>query len=674
MRKGLSPALALLIVLASASTAAAQKRAATACDGFASRACLMPFPNDMNLTVKDRKTPTGLRLRLPAKAMPANKDGKRITVGDYNRLDGFSPGQTIVVKVKGLQTQRAFNRSKLVPLSDMGRSFRPSAGVVLINAKTRKRQMIYAELDANADKASDRMLLIHPAENLDEGARYIVALRDLRTSSGKKIKPSKGFRALKNGKGQKRLRKRYRGIFKTLGRAGIRKKSLTLAWDFTVASERGLTSRMLQIRNDAFAKLGDTNLADGTVQGNAPQYTITKVVDNPDPRILKRISGTFQVPCYLDEPGCPPGATFNYASRSKDALPAQQPGNFQTATFECAIPKAAQTAPSHASLYGHGLLGSPNEIDGNNVRDMSQEHNFTFCGTAWAGMSSEDVPNAIELLGELSGFASFPDRLQQGFLNQLYLGRLLKHPAGLTANPVFAGLVDGSQLYYDGNSQGGIMGTALTALAPDYQRAVLGVPGINFSVLLTRSSNWETYGAVFNPAYTRQADRPLILSLISILWDRGEGNGYAHHVTTDRLRGTPAHRVLLHVAVGDFQVTTYQADVLARTIGAAAHKPAFKPGRSLERVPLLGIRSMEDNPFAGSGIVYWDNGPVRPDGSTGNGPEPLENTWPTEGRDPHGAPRATPAARQQKAQFLLTGNVVDVCGGKPCESNYTPPR
>ena len=122
---------------------------------------------------------------------------------------------------------------------------------------------------------------------------------------------------------------------------------------------------------------------------------------------------------------------------------------------------------------------------------MSQEHDFAFCATAWSGMSSEDVPNAVKLLGNLSGFSSLADRDQQGFLNQLYLGRLLIHPQGLTADAAFDGLVDPSQLYYDGNSQGGILGTALTAMAPDFTRAVLGVPGINFSVLLTRSSNWD---------------------------------------------------------------------------------------------------------------------------------------------------------------------------------------
>ena len=346
MRKGMPVALAGLLLLALASAPAASARsAATACDAFASRACLMPFPNDMNLTVRDKKSPTGLRVHLPAKAMPANKSGKRISTGDYNRQDGFSPGQTIIVNVKGLHTQKAFNRSKLVPLEDLGRSFAKRAGVVVINAKTRKRQLIYAELDANAKSASQRMLLIHPGKNFDEGARYIVALRGLRTASGKKIKPSKGFAALKRGKGAKRLRKRYKGIFKTLKRAGIAKGNLTLAWDFTIASERGLTARMLKIRNDAFAQLGDNNLADGKVEGSAPKYTITKVVDNPDTQILRRISGTFTVPCYLNVQGCPPGARFHYSSKKKDALPTQLPGNTQTAKFECAIPRAAAHEP-----------------------------------------------------------------------------------------------------------------------------------------------------------------------------------------------------------------------------------------------------------------------------------------------------------------------------------------
>ena len=55
------------------------------------------------------------------------------------------------------------------------------------------------------------------------------------------------------------------------------------------------------------------------------------------------------------------------------------------------------------------------------------------------------------------------------------------HPQGLAANAAFQkngrSVIDTRRLFFDGNSQGGIMGGALTALAPDFNRAVLGVPG-----------------------------------------------------------------------------------------------------------------------------------------------------------------------------------------------------
>ena len=147
MRKGLSAAaLALLLALMLAPTAAAQRGAATACDPFASKACLMPFPNDMNLTVKDRKTPTGLRVHLPQSAMPANKDGKRIAVADYNRNDGFSPGQSIVVRVKGLDSRARVQALAARP------ALRPRA-VVRQARRRRRHQRAHAQAAADLRRA-----------------------------------------------------------------------------------------------------------------------------------------------------------------------------------------------------------------------------------------------------------------------------------------------------------------------------------------------------------------------------------------------------------------------------------------------------------------------------------------------------------------------------------------
>lgn len=247
-------------------------------------------------------------------------------------------------------------------------------------------------------------------------------------------------------------------------------------------------------------------------------------------------------------------------------------------------------------------------------------------------------------------------------LNGLYLGRLMLHPRGLTAQPAFKGLLDTSRLYSDGNSQGGIFGGGLAAVAPDYTRAVLGVPGMNYSLLLPRSVDFDTYNAILKPAYPSALDRTMGIGMIQGLWDRGEGNGYANHITRDPLPGTPRKTILLEVALGDHQVSQIAAEVEARTIGARAHRPIFGPGRTWEKDPFFGIRTLRAND-PGSGIVVWDGGsPVPPRG----------NVPPRAGRDPHEDPRATPANRLQKSRFLAPGGVVsDVCGGAPCKAIQT---
>ena len=67
-----------------------------------------------------------------------------------------------------------------------------------------------------------------------------------------------------------------------------------------------------------------------------------------------------------------------------------------------------------------------------------------------------------------------------------------------------------------------------------------------------------------------------------------------------------------------------------------------------------------DQPAVGSVLVYWfaeGYGLTTP---------PNGNLPATAGRDPHGAPRAYGPATDQVKRFLLTGDLIDVCGGGPC--------
>ena len=156
---------------------------------------------------------------------------------------------------------------------------------------------------------------------------------------------------------------------------------------------------------------------------------------------------------------------------------------------------------------------------------------------------------------------------------------------------------------------------------------------MNYSVLLNRSVDFDLYKLFLDPAYPSPLSQQLVLSMIQMLWDRSEPNGYAHRMTDNPLPDTPPHEVLLNVAFGDHQVTTWQADVEARTIGAA-DPHAGRLRRALARHRRAGASpAIPSYPYTGSAIVYWDSGPLasRP-------------------REPGRAHRHRPAARGERAE------------------------
>jgi hypothetical protein len=299
---------------------------------------------------------------------------------------------------------------------------------------------------------------------------------------------------------------------------------------------------------------------------------------------------------------------------------------------------------------------------------MSADYDIAYCATNWSGMAEDDVPNAVSVLGNLSKFPSMADRIQQGLLANLFLGRLMKNAQGFSANDAFrfAGkpALKTDELYLDGNSQGAILGGALTAVAQDFTRATLGEAGMNYSLLLDRSVDFDDYLAVFKPAYPKRYDRLIGIELVQLLWDRGETDGYANHVTSDPLPGTPRHDVLLLGAVGDHQVTEYSLRVEAATMAVPAHDPLAAPGRVVETDPTWLLTPIDHYPHTGSAYVLWDTGSPR---------SPERNTPSRAGHDPHDDTPSIPAVQKLKDQFWHPGGAItDVCSGKPCAAPIPP--
>lgn len=661
------------------------------CDFLDPAHCLYPFPND-HFSVVDNTTDTGRRLALNNASMPVNQTvdlspalgapagtlvspgGVPVTSADMNWSDGFSPGQMLLTYVPNLDMPM----TGIGQVNHMERSLEADSPLVVIDVDTLERHLVWGELDSFATTDATRSLIIRAGTNFREGHRYIVALRNMKDKDGMLIEPSVAFQVYRDGVPStvteiEARRAHMEAVFGRLAEAGIERSTLFIAWDFTVASRRSLSSRMLRIRDDAFAKLGN----------NAPTFTVTGVTQNPDGNRSRRITGTFTVPNYLNQAGGVSGSSFNYDAPN-DGLPDQRNGNDTLqANFICNIPRSALAdgtqntmaiTPGRAAIYGHGQQGNAGQVNGGSATgELSNLYNFVFCATDFIGMSSSDDLNILQLVAQFGKMNTLADRLQQGLLNNLYLVRLMIHPQGFISDANFRGgpanlpLIDTSAAYYYGISQGGILGGAVVALSQDIRRGVLGVTGMNYSLLLDRATGFDDLRPFMDAAYTNEFDRRIIFSTMQILWDRGESNGYAWHMTTDPLPNTPTHEILMQNAFADHQVTQWSADIEARTIGARIHTPTLNPGRAIDNSPYYGIPAIDGYPYFGSADFVWDSGPYDMGLNKGTPPPPVENTALRVGVDPHGLPRVQPGARLQISEFLKpNGRIIDPCNGVPC--------
>ena len=92
---------------------------AAACQPYAGKPCLFPFP-DNRLTRPDRTSATGAARQSAGVGHAGQQEGRRGSKpGPYDRDDGFSPGSAIVLHIAGLDNAAALKRTGAVPVTDI---------------------------------------------------------------------------------------------------------------------------------------------------------------------------------------------------------------------------------------------------------------------------------------------------------------------------------------------------------------------------------------------------------------------------------------------------------------------------------------------------------------------------------------------------------------------------
>jgi hypothetical protein len=615
--------------------------------------CLLPYPSDFFLT-SDATMPTGKRLRITeAAALRTRRD----TVVDFtltHPVDGFSHHQPLLVHFpQGVSTEGVVFHT-----DDPQRSLQPKSKVVILDAETGQPIPVWAEVDLNTSEPSEQAFIIRTFERLKNSHRYIVALQDLLSPA----QDAKAAAPLPAPSGFARLRDRQAGstpalqalaaryesdIFPALARFGIERSRLQLAWDFTTSSETVNTRDMETIRADVLPKL----------QAKAPVVTVASVVENDpmkNPNIWLRVEGTIRVPLYLDSDAV--GAKLHRDARGQVLQNGEAEVPFTLQVPHSAKPADMNFEPARILQYGHGFFGLREEINYSFMRGYTNEGRYVAVAVDWWGMSEPDLDQVTQDAVNAPGTAfDFVDRLQQAMVNMMALSYAVKGslPQVPELRRFGKPLFDPDKLYYYGISQGAIFGVTMLSLNPVLDRAVLGVGGGPYSLMMSRSASYEMLYGLLTTQLPTALSYMKFMSLSQSTWDRVDPVTYAPRLLQRPYPGSPANRhLLMQIGIGDHSVNNLASHVVARAVGV----PLFDPSPT----PIWGLPSVSAPADDALVLVDFKLAPDKIPGIYCRLPTASEKNGVHEGVRRH------PKIKQQIDQFFQpTGQIQNTCAG-PC--------
>ncbi|MEY3014601.1 MAG: hypothetical protein RIT45_3336 [Pseudomonadota bacterium] len=625
------------------------------CEELDPRHCMLPWPPPKFL-VPDAGTPTGHRLAFGPTSLPKNVSGKPIDPAAWNQADGFGVGFGVITlwpdaDLQGLPTE-----------DDLAPSLAADAKIALweVDGDTLERMPFWVEFDDDVDAQGpeDRVLFLRPGFVPREGRRYIVAFRGMVDASGAAFPPSPAFAALRDGSTAgshlAARQARFDEVFGRIESAGWKRAELQLAWDFWTASHEFLHGDMLTIRDAAMAAAGP----------KGPTLTVTKVDEftpEQNDACWLAIEGTFEVPDFTEPIDLGNGVSGKpqqgfVLHRGADGKPKQN-GTRKT-PFWLRVPQSARDGSAHGLLqYGHGLLGTGSQVKAGHLDRAGRDNRLITFSSNWTGMANPDYLPITAMIFDFSHFHMLPERMHQGMAEFLLLARAMRERLAELPELQSRGVtIDKTRQFYTGDSQGGIYGTTYVALSQEVTRAVLGVPGQNYSLLLRRSTDFIPYFFIMRAQYEGIIDRAILLAGGQVLWDRADPVSYLRHLSEEPFPDTPTHSAIFASAKGDWQVALITNEITVRSKLGVALAPHYGKKVSLvEPTPY---------PITGSALVNWDFGNPWP----APGPKPPYDTV----GDPHGKPRGHPKYIQQMMHFFATGTIIDVCADATCPNDGTP--
>lgn len=539
-----------------------------ACNPLGVENCLLPYPSSHYLK-RDKTTKTGYRVHVPELAMPLANDPARI-----NQLDGWGLTSTLLAEFPG-----EVDPALIPAFTDAETSLLPDSRFLLYNIDAASPEFghQHAVLVRAVSNGTHTGVSLVPAEALEPGTRYLVALRDLRTPEGERVPTSYTFTALRDGYGWQTqvgpAVPAYEAMFDFLAARGVARGSIDLLWDFHTASSESLTGPLLWMVDEAVRRFKPEQATWEVIErleGRGALYNCTLRGPNFvgfDKRFVLDARG---YPTYLND------SYFRFTVFVPDSALDRDDG------------------PAPVVLFGHGMGGNAEA-----ARSWFLDH-YGFVGVAvdWVGLQMLDYVDfaTVALTGPVTHLPMITDRLMQSVVNATMVSLLVPQIGTMLDKEFGRPILDPQRHYYFGESLGGIMGSMVMAVHPTIPAGALLVPGGGLIHLIQETEFFNmdlggmTFKDVVDSVFADPIEQQLIFGMMQSGWDRVDPASFARHWSREPLGNRQPRHILMQEGMVDKVVPNFTTHFLLSASGLPLLKPyQYRiPGVPLADSPSLG--------------------------------------------------------------------------------------
>ena len=512
------------------------------CNPSSVRSCALPFPSDVWATT-DLMSPTGKRLTLPDSLLPQD------VLADLPQDAGLSPS-AIFADASGFSAATA---ALFEFYSPPVAALIPKDGgdaVIAIDLTTGQRVPVRVQVSdyAQSDSVSEAsyVLEVYPRSRWEYGHEILVAVTDalplllpepsltLRLSAGDDYVP---------------------GLIATLTQNGINPLGVLNATRFTVRDRDEVVAPM----KAAVEQVRDLDhpVRNLTVDHYAFDSLIAAVVE-----------GELQIHNFRQNDG---QGLVDFAAEPLA----------QWVPFRLTLPQASRRGNAPVALYAHGL-GEDKEGD-LPVVGLNAELGIATFGIDFpnhGGRTEQDGGYVFDILspGELAkplgmvveatiDFASAQRALETALADLDVVGPQMTSRWGGDYVPDGIPDLDVSQLFMEGTSLGGVLGSVYGALGPNLSGAVYHVTGVGVSGILSQSILWD--GAFNNliPVNASGAEAVVLRSMMQQVLDPGDSVNYIDYFRYPAA-GESARPLMLTMGQGDSVVVNDSTHAAALLLDA----------------------------------------------------------------------------------------------------------